>query len=183
MRKGELQVDIFAHAAYGATLFSRTGMAGRQQGAKRGSYLRDWTLWVAVGFGMIPDLASIGAYFLQMLLRGDSPAFHALPSTVFVLYHCTHSLLTASLVLGILYLLARPLLIPALAWPLHILMDSFSHGVGHWQTLMLYPLSDWHYHGINWWQHPGFILGYWGVLPFVWGALYVWRRNARELPK
>ena len=173
-------MDILAHAVYGATLCSRTGLAGGRQGAPaaRSSYVRDWTVWAAAAFGAMPDLTSIGVSFAQMLVRGESPSFHSLPPYVFVLYHCTHSLVIAGLFLLLLRTIARPLVVPALAWPIHILMDSFSHGDGRWQTLMLYPFSDWHFRGINWWQHPGVMLLYWSVLPLLWIAIHLWRRQA-----
>lgn len=172
-------MDILAHALYGATLFSRTGLAGGLQSAveTRSPYLSDWTVWAAAGFGVLPDMSSIGAYFIQMLIFGDSPSFHDLPSSVYLLYHCTHSLLIASVFLLALSLIVRPLVIPALAWPLHIVMDSFSHGDGRWQTLMLYPVSDWHIHGVNWWQHTGLMMLYWGILPVLWVSIYFWRRR------
>ena len=178
-------MDILAHAVYGATLFSRTGLAGGRAvtGSTRSSYWCDWTVWAAMGFGVLPDLTSIGATFIQMLIRGDQPSFHGLPPHVFTLYHYSHSLITASLVLLVLWLIARPLTIPALAWPLHIVMDSVSHGEGRWQTLMLYPVSDWHLHGVNWWQHPGLMMFYWGVLPVLWAGLYVWRRKCSVVRK
>ena len=174
-------MDILAHALYGATLCSRTGLAGGRGGAgmKRGAFSRDWTVWVAVAFGAMPDLTSIGVSFAQMLMNGSSPSFHALPPHVFVIYHCTHSLVTAGVFLVLLRALARPLIVPALAWPLHILMDSFSHGEGRWQTLMLYPLSDWHYHGLNWWQSSGLMLAYWGILPVLWIGIHLWRNVRR----
>ena len=77
-------------------------------------------------------------------------------------------------------LVLAAILVPALAWPLHILMDSFSHGDGRWQTLMLYPFSDWHFHGVNWWQHPGVMLLYWGILPVLWIVIRLWRRSGTK---
>ena len=172
-------MDILAHALYGATFFSRTGLAGGRRGATvaRGTFSHDWTVWTAAGFGAMPDLSSIGVFFTQMLISGNSPSFHSLPPYVFVLYHGTHSLVVAGLLLLALRAVARPLVIPALAWPLHILMDSFSHGDGRWQTLVFYPVSDWHLHGVNWWQHPGLILTYWGLLPVLWIGIHLWRRK------
>ena len=173
-------MDILAHALYGVTCFSRTGLAGGRRGvtANRSSFVCDWTVWVAAGFGMLPDLSSIGFYFGQMLIRGESPSFHSLPPYVYVLYHSTHSLVTAGVLLCVLYVFARHLVVPALSWPLHILMDSFSHGDGRWQTLMLYPFSDWHIQGVNWWQHPEMMLAYWGILPVIWIGIFCWRRSA-----
>jgi hypothetical protein len=171
-------MDILAHALYGATVCSRTGLAGGRIGAPgaRGSFARDWAVWAAAAFGVLPDISSIGVSFTQMLLRGGAPSFHGIPPHVFVLYHCTHSLVVVGLLLLLLRILARPLLIPALAWPVHIVMDALSHGNGLWQTLMLYPLSGWHVQGINWWQHPEVMLLYWGVLPVLWVAVHLWRR-------
>ncbi len=171
-------MDILAHALYGTTAASRTGLAGGRRGAPgvRG-FARDWTVWAAAAFGVMPDLSSIGVSFGQMLLNGAAPSFHGLPPYVFVLYHGTHSLIVAALVVLLLRWVARPLAIPALAWPLHIAMDSLTHGDGRWQTLMLYPLSDWHLHGVNWWQHPGVMLLYWGALPVLWITIHLWRRG------
>lgn len=171
-------MDILAHALYGATLFSRAGLAGGRRGAPRsaGPFGWDWTVWAAVGFGVLPDMASIGVVFIKGMLQGMPPSFPAIPPQVFVLYHSTHSLLMAGVLVLLLRLVARPLAIPALAWPLHLLMDSVSHGDGRWQTLLFYPLSDWHFDGLNWWQHPQLILLYWGVLPILWLGLFLWRR-------
>lgn len=174
-------MDILAHALYGATFFSRTGLAGGRR-VPRGPYTSDWTVWVAAGFGALPDLSSIGVTFVQMLIHGDSISFHNLPPYLYVLYHCTHSFVISGLFLSLLWVAARPLVVPALAWPLHIVMDSFSHGDGRWQTMMLYPVSECHYHGINWWQHPGFIALYWGLLPILWTGISLWRRRGYPRP-
>lgn len=175
-------MDILAHALYGATVCSRTGLAGGRKGRPSGGPLIlsfDWTVWAAAGWGIVADLASIGLFFARLAIRGDPPTFHAIPPYVFVLYHCTHSLIVACLCLWLLRLLWRPLFVPALAWPLHIVMDSVSHGDGRWQTLLFFPVSDWHFHGVNWWQHPGLVSAYWGMLPVLWIGLYFWRRAGR----
>jgi hypothetical protein len=174
-------LDTLAHAVYGATLFSRAGLAGGRRGASTacGSYVADWTVWVAAGFGALPDLSSIGPSFVQMVLRGDAPSFHAIPPHVMLLYRLTHSLVVAGLIVLLLRRVALPLAVPALAWPVHVVMDSFSHGDGHWQTLLFYPLSEWHFHGLNWWEHRGMMLAYWGALPTLWLFLYLWRRARR----
>lgn len=173
-------MDILAHALYGATLFSRTGLAGGHRGAAacRGSFAYDWTVWAAAAFSVLPDLGSIGLSFAEMMLRGQSPSFHGLPSHVFLLYHGFHSLVIAGVVVALLFMWARPVAVPAFAWPLHVLMDSLSHGDGRWQTLLLYPVSDWHFHGMNWWQAPGLMLAYWSALPMLWLGIRLWRRRS-----
>jgi hypothetical protein len=171
-------VDTLGHALYGATLFSRTGLAGGRAGGEATRRRFDWTVWAAAGFSVWPDLASIGVTFTRMILSGSAPSFHLIPAYVFALYDLTHSLIVAGLFLLLLRVVARPVAVPALAWPLHVLMDMFTHGDGRWQTPVLYPLSRWHFDGINWWEHPRFVLLYWGLLPLIWLAVHFWRRSA-----
>jgi hypothetical protein len=169
-------MDILGHAIYGATLCSRSGLAGGRIGAP-GRRQFDWTAWAAVAFSILPDMASIGLSFGQMLMHGDAPSFHDLPPYVFVLYRLTHSVIVAGLCVILLRAVARPLFVPALAWPVHILMDSVLHGDGRWQTPVFFPLSDWHLPGINWWEHPRVVLFYWALLPAIWLAIRLWRRR------
>ena len=68
----------------------------------------------------------------------------------------------------------------SLAWPVHLLLDAVLHDDGRWQTPILYPLSDWHFRGINWWEHGWVMAVYWGLLPLLWGALRIWRRNSQS---
>jgi hypothetical protein len=171
-------MDILGHVAYGATLCSRTGLGGGRGGFPAGRVWRDGTVWAAAAFAAFPDLLSIGVAFAEMAVRGESISFHSLPSYVFTLYRYTHSLITAGLGVLLLRWVARPVVLPALAWPLHILMDSVLHDDGRWQTPMLFPFSDWHVPGINWWQHPEVVLLYWAALPLVWIAIRLWRRQA-----
>lgn len=170
-------MDFLAHGLYGATLCSRTGLAGGRRGAGC-RWTRDWTVWAGLGFGVLPDLVSPGVPFLCMLLAGEPPSFSTVPPAVFQLYHFSHSLLTAAAALLLLRLLARPLVVPALAWPLHIVADAISHGPGHWQTLLFHPLWDWRFDGIDWWRHPGVMLSYWMLLPLLWAAV-AWQRRSR----
>lgn len=171
-------MDVLAHALYGATCFSRSGLAGvRRRPARNEPVLGDWSIWAAACFGIFPDVSSIGVAFAQMLWRGEAVSFHGLPPYLYVLYHATHSLLTAGLVLGVLGVVARPLVLPALAWPLHVVMDLFTHGNGVWQTLVFYPLSDWHITGLNWWQHPRVIMAYWAALPALWCVVFWLKRR------
>jgi len=179
-QRGAPLIDTLVHAVYGATLFSRTGLAGGRRGAvdaqgKRMAF--DWTIWAALGFGLFSDMASIGIFFTQTILRGDGISFHALPAYVFVLYNLTHSLVFALLGLGLIRLFWKPLFIPALAWPFHIGLDIFTHPLGHFQTPFLYPLSDFAFDGIAWWMHRWFILAYWGLLPLIWLGIALVRRR------
>jgi hypothetical protein len=175
-------MDILAHMVYGATLFSRSGVAGGRRGTEKPALpvLGDWTVWVAALFGLLPDMMSIGPFFVQRIVDRDVTAFQHISPVVMGLYHLTHSLMVAALILALLYFLRRSLFVPALAWPLHILMDSFSHGEGRWETLMFFPFSEWHLSGINWWQSPRLMALYWGLLPVMWVGLMIFRRLTRS---
>ena len=177
-------MDTLAHAVYGATLFSRTGLAGGLRGPVNAQGRRiafDWTFWTACGFGLLPDIASIGIYFTQSALNGDGISFHALPAYVFVLYKLTHSLVMAFIGLGLIRLFWKPLSLPALAWPFHICLDIFTHPLGRFQTPFLYPISDLAFNGISWWMHPWFIRAYWGLVPLIWLGIVMARRRRTNL--
>ncbi len=146
----------------------------------------DWTFWAALGFGLIPDLASIGVYFIQSALNGNTGSFHTLPAYVFALYKLTHSLVAAFIGIGLIRLLCKPLTLPALAWPLHVFLDIFSHPLGRFQTPFLYPFSDLAFDGIAWWMHPWFIRAYWCLVPIIWAGILMARHrytsNISNLP-
>ncbi|MBI2440688.1 MAG: hypothetical protein HYV35_04875 [Lentisphaerae bacterium] len=178
-------MDTLAHAVYGAALFSRTGLAGGRRGAvdkQLRAVACDWTLWAAAGFGLLPDVFSLGIYFTQLAFTGEPLNFSAIPAYVLVLYKLTHSLIVASLGLGLLRLCGKPLVVPALAWPFHIFMDIFTHPHGPFQTPFLYPLSDFAFNGLRWWLHPWFIRAYWALVALLWLGIVIWRRR-RIRPK
>jgi len=176
-------MDTVAHALYGVTFFSRIGFAGCFFKKKNDSPVKrrnmDWTIFAAAGFSVLPDLASIGIYFLNLILNSQSPTFHNLPRYVFDLYNATHSLLVAALVCLILRKIWKPLFIPSLAWIVHIALDIFTHGHGRFQTPLLWPFSEYAFNGLNWWQHPWVVAAYWGALPLLWTFIYFHRRRMR----
>jgi hypothetical protein len=71
----------------------------------------------------------------------------------------------------------KPLFAPALAWPLHVVMDVFTHGAGRFQTPLFFPLTTWGFEGLPWWRHPGLVTSYWLLLPAVWIGLWLVRRR------
>ena len=175
-------MDLLAHALYGVTFCSRIGLAGCFRKPPAGPiehWNTDWTILAAAGFAVLPDLASIGIYFLDLILNLQSPSFHYLPGYVFDLYNASHSLLVAVLVCLILRVVWKPLFIASLAWILHIGLDIFTHGLGRFQTPFLYPLSTYAFDGLNWWQHPWVMAMYWGALPLLWAFIYFQRRRTR----
>lgn len=181
-------MDLLAHALYGATVCSRSGIAG---GVGEGSislagrrWTADWTVWCAALFGILPDVVSMGLPLLAFWQAGaQGNFFRGLGGGDMVCYHCMHSLIVALAVSGLLRLAWKSLFIPSLAWPLHVVMDSVTHGTGKFATTLFYPLSMWSLDGIRWWQHPEVVVAYWLLLPVIWLGLRIWRRqkhNARH---
>lgn len=174
-------MDVFSHALYGATVCSRTGFAGGRRGTPGRAgrhWMTDWTVWVAALFGVLPDVLSLGLPFLPYWFAGrPHEFFRDVGPDIITRYRYMHSLLVALAAAGVLRLVWRPLGVPALAWALHVAMDSVTHGAGKFQTTVFYPLSTWSPNGIRWWEHPWFILAYWLLLPVLWLGLWAWRRR------
>jgi hypothetical protein len=103
--------------------------------------------------------------------------FRGFEGTGIVCYRYMHSLIVALAAVGLLRLAWRPLFIPSLAWPLHVVLDALTHGTGKFQTTIFYPLSTWGYDSVRWWQHPEIVLAYWLFLPVIWLGLWAWRRR------
>lgn len=172
-------MDLLAHAAYGATVCSRTGIAGGAKGFGR-HWILDWTVWCSAAFALLPDGVSMGVPFFSYLAAGaPGNFFHEFDGLAS--YRAMHSLIVAFAVSGILRLAWKPLFIPSLAWPLHVAFDALTHGAGKWQTTVFYPISTWGYDSIRWWHEPEIVTGYWVLLPVIWLGLWAWRRAKRHI--
>ncbi len=183
-------MDTLVHGVIGAALCSRTGWAGGRRGPvdERGRrQFSDWTLWAAFGFGLLPDLASLGIHFSMELIAGNGIHWRGIPDFVFVLYHFTHSLLGIAVCLGLIAWLRRPLLLPALAWPVHVLMDVPTHGTGSFMTPIFWPFSDWSFAGWSWWMSPPIFYGSWILAGLLWLGVIVlrlsWRTGRKGSPE
>lgn len=173
-------MDTLSHLVYGATVCSRSGLAGGRAGAGR-PWHRDPTVWAAAAFGLLPDALSLGPPWIAYWLNGAQGVYwRTIDETDLARYYYTHSLLVSLGVSALLYRFRRPLFLPSLAWALHIGMDAFTHGPGRFQTTILHPISSWGITGIRWWEHPWFIATYWAALPVTWFIL--WRLRRRPAP-
>lgn len=172
-------MDFLAHAAYGATAFSRSGLAGGRAGASR-PWVADGTVWCALLFGVLPDLVSLGPRILTFFLSGTEGNFFArIDRDTLASYRVMHSLVVSLAAAGLIRLVCSPLFLPSLAWPLHVAMDALTHGEGTFQTTVFYPLSSWGLDSIRWWEHPALIAGYWLIPVATWCGLALWRGRAR----
>ena len=172
-------MDILAHTVYGGTFCSRSGLVGGRTGRRR-PFHKDWTVWAATAFGLLPDIVSMGPSFVVYLLSGvHGNYFVQLQEPDLLVYRWMHSLVVSLAVVGLIRLAWKPLSIPALAWPLHVLSDALTHGAGRFQTPILYPISSWGFDSIRWWEHPEAVAAYWAVIPCTWLGLRLWRRRTR----
>lgn len=159
-------MDTLFHGVMGAVLCSRTGLPGGRRGPVdengRQKYT-DWTLWAAFFFGVLPDLASLGIHFSMDLFMGNGVKWKGIPDFIFVLYDITHSLAGMTVCIGLLVWWKRALWLPAMAWPIHVLMDIPTHGSGRFITPIFWPFSEWGFAGWSWWLHPWIFYGGWIV--------------------
>jgi len=136
-------MDIISHGLYGGVAFGRKTKV---------SYVK------AFFFGVMPDLFSFGIFTLVTTLGfasgpdwGSGPPDPAsIPAYVHALYNVTHSLIIASVVIGLARLIRGKFLPEFFAWPLHILVDIPTHSNEFFPTPFLWPISNFHVDGISW---------------------------------
>ena len=126
-------MDTLSHALYGKGFF--------------GYRKYRWTSFL---FGALPDLSSFGVYFLGQLfsnfhgLKNGRPSIEEIPIWVVELYNISHSLITAFVFIAIVYFIKKELTWPMLAWPVHIIVDLFTHSIEFFPTPIfgLYQIID-----------------------------------------
>ena len=112
--------------------------------------------WFSFFFGAVPDLFSFGIYFIFNLitkpynLSFGKPALDEIPPWVFSLYDFSHSLIIALIFIMIIFKVNKELSFPMLAWPLHILLDFFTHSIQYFPTPIFWPISNYQFNGIPW---------------------------------
>lgn len=168
-------MDIISHGLWGGAAFGRR--------SKR-------AFWTAFGFGIGPDLASFGLFFVQRWLglapaldfRHGPPDPSLVPAYVHALYDVTHSLVIALVVIGIVWLVRKKLLLVMLAWPLHVLVDIPTHGGDFFPTPFLWPISNFHVDGIPW-GNPLIWYPNLALLAITCGIWWYRHRNRRNIDK
>lgn len=174
-------MDLLAHACYGATLCSRSGLAGGQKGLPGTPWYRDVTVHAAVLFSLLPDMLSMWIPFALHLINGtQGNFFHDYSGAWLLVYRLTHSLVTTLAVSALVWRLRRKFAVPSLAWTVHVLCDAVSHGSGKFKTMPFYPFSTWGIHGVAFWRHHWFVGAYWLVLVGIMICIACWRRGRRS---
>lgn len=137
-------MDIFSHGLYG-------GIAAGRKSKKN--------YWIALLFGMGPDLLSFGPFFLINFFKFESwfgqkfgpPDPTSIPNIVHTLYDFTHSFVIYFIFFALLWWLGKKDFAKlTLAWPLHILVDIPTHSNAFFPTPFLWPISNFSVNGIPW---------------------------------
>ena len=159
-------MDTLSHALYGKGLF----------GYKK-------YRWYSFFFGIIPDIFSFGIYFIYLIVLSEfefgRPSREELPYWVYDLYDISHSMVTALVFIAIAYKINKDFAWPMLAWPMHIIVDFFTHSIEFFPTPILWPISDYRFDGVPWSNPYVLVINF--VLIFV---IFIYRRkNKKALTK
>jgi len=147
-------MDSVSHAVWGATII------------RKAPYL-----WWAAFFGILPDLIW-GVYWAlvfrsQSFKKGIENRLDVnIRSAHFKVYYFVHSLIPISVVAVIIYLVSPSFTIVVIPYYIHIIMDIFTHR-GVWATRIFYPISDFHFEGMDWWRNQWISVGNWIAIVVV----------------
>lgn len=139
-------MDIFSHGLWGAIAFGRKNKK---------------SFWFSFFFGIAPDLFSFGIFTPLSLLglienvnwEDGPPPPEMIPKFIHTLYDISHSFVIFALIFLITFLIFRRPIWEMLAWPIHIFLDIFTHGIGFFPTPFLWPIFEYRFDGIPW-SHP-----------------------------
>ena len=166
-------MDIISHGLWGGVAFGR-------QNKK--------TFWQAFFFGIAPDLFSFGIYTFASITGLLNPALaqramqhdmSQIPQFVHVLYGYTHSLVVFALAFALAWVVRKKPLTVMLAWPLHILVDIPTHAETFFPTPFLWPLSNFHFNGINW-GNPVIFFPNLALLIFAYAFWYLSKKRNKK---
>jgi len=117
-------------------------------------YYKQKYRWLAVFFGIMPDLFSFGIFALHNLIfygiSFGKPALNAIPEYVFVGYNFTHSLVIFFIIFLVIYYITREIPWLTCGWLLHIVIDIPTHTREFFPTPFLWPISSITFNGIKW---------------------------------
>ena len=88
-------------------------------------------------------------------------------------------MVTALVFIAIAYKINKDFAWPMLAWPMHIIVDFFTHSIEFFPTPILWPISDYRFDGVPWSNPYVLVINF--VLIFV---IFIYRRkNKKALTK
>ena len=161
-------MDLLAHGLW-------TGVA----------YRRVKPVWLAVLFGMLPDLpwlVALGMNPWPLIMGRGLPPLETLPPALVTAGLVTHSFVVFAVLAGFVYLARPRWLVPFSGWALHIVFDIFSHAdlYPFTGTRFLYPISGVSISVVNWNNSVFIGVNYTAlaiVYAFLWGRRLGWIRG------
>ncbi len=168
-------MDVFAHALWTHAVHRSTLLVKGVRPQRR-------NIWVAVFFGLAPDLFSFGFLFAtriyhwlfaggEFFLSGP-PNPGTVPRYVFESYNYTHSLVIFLAVFGLVWLVRKKPYWLMFGWGMHILFDVFSHSKALFPTPFLFPIADVKVNGWRW-GDPTFMTINYSLLVVTYLAIFI----------
>lgn len=133
-------MDTLSHGLWGSIVFGRRNK-------------RDF--WWSFFFGVSPDIFSFGVFtFANLFLFEERtfgrPELADIPTYVHTLYNITHSFVVWAIVFALVWAIMRKPFLPMFAWPLHIILDIFTHSTDFFPTPFLWPVTEYRFDGVSW---------------------------------
>ncbi|MBL7056300.1 hypothetical protein ISS07_05275 [Candidatus Woesearchaeota archaeon] len=132
-------------------------------------------VWLAVLFGVLPDLLSWTIYLIYKTAKGEKfgpPVLGKIPRWAFTLYGITHSVFVMGFVFIAVYVAYGFLPLFLLSWTIHILIDIPTHSRKFLPTPFLWPVSEWKFPGFNWGQKWFMITNYGLITLFILSIIF-----------
>lgn len=173
-------MDILAHGLWTHAIHRGVATAKNIKLTKR-------NIWIAIFFGLAPDLFSFGPYFIQEIvfhgrqLFGGPPNPALIPTYVYYSYNFTHSIVVFLAVFLLLWTVFRKPYWLMFGWGLHILFDIFSHDVNFFPTPFLFPVSNFKFDGISW-SNPAFMAVNYSLLIMFYAGLFLFMKLKKKAP-
>jgi len=169
-------MDVLAHALW-------THAAHRGALKIKNFRLTKKDIWLAIFFGLAPDLFSFGPFFIKEILYhgtqifgGGPPDPSTIPSYIYNSYNYTHSFILFLVVFGVIWALRGKPFWLMYGWGLHILIDIFSHSTSFFPTPFLFPVSDIKVDGWSW-GSPTFMLINYSLLAITYLGFLIFKKK------
>lgn len=181
-------MDILSHALWAGAL--NKGLSETKKPKVKFSF------WWSTFWGAFPDLFAFSLPFIALIveiLTGETSInnlrqahtpennsqlvgkfFNLSPQ----LYNYSHSLIIFAVVFLIAWAMFRKPKYVLLGWPLHILMDIFTHSSKFYPTPVFFPLSNWHFNGHPW-SDPRILIPDYALLAIVY--IYLFRIKKKNV--
>ena len=174
-------MDILAHALWTHAVHRGVAIKNNFNPTKK-------AIWIAIFFGLAPDLFSFGPYFIREIsyrglqfFSGGPPDPSTIPSYIYNSYSYTHSLVLFLVVFAVVWALKGKPFWLMYGWGLHILIDIFSHSTSFFPTPFLFPLSNFRINGWSWGDSTFMAINY-SLLFLTYIGLYIYSKKKNKTP-